>query len=65
MWIIETIAFALWISYGVAMEALPIVIPNALCCLLSVFILTMKLVPHHTREKIADKLDPDVRSTSS
>ncbi len=62
MWILETVAFALWIAYGVAMEALPIIIPNVLCCLLSVFILTMKLVPHHTKHKIADKLDP---STSS
>ncbi len=65
MWILETLAFALWIIYGVAMEALPIVIPNVLCCVLSVFILTMKLVPNHTKHKIADKLDPAASSTSS
>ncbi|MBA3541130.1 MAG: hypothetical protein H0T79_16075 [Deltaproteobacteria bacterium] len=62
MWILEVCAFALWIAYGIALDAWPIIIPNTICCLLSLFILVMKIVPHHTRDKIADKLDPAVAS---
>ena len=58
MWILEVCAFAAWIGYGVLLGEWPIIIPNALCFLISLFILIMKLVPHETREKIANVVDP-------
>ncbi len=58
MWILEVCAFALWIGYGVLLGEWPIIIPNVLCFVISLFILVMKLVPHHTKDKIADAVDP-------
>jgi MtN3 and saliva related transmembrane protein len=58
MWIGESAAFALWITYGVMLEKLPIIIPNAICLILSVFILFMKVAPKRTKEHVADALDP-------
>lgn len=43
MWILSTSAFALWTTYGVFLGALPIIIPNAICCGLAAFILVMKV----------------------
>jgi MtN3 and saliva related transmembrane protein len=64
MWILETCGFAMWIAYGIAIGALPIIIPNVLCALFAAFILVMTVVGHRTKEKIADALDPAVTSSS-
>ena len=58
MWILEVCAFAGWVTYGVMLMEWPIIIPNSICFLIASFILTMKIVPHRTREKIADAVDP-------
>ncbi|MBA3463480.1 MAG: SemiSWEET transporter [Deltaproteobacteria bacterium] len=60
MWILEICAFAMWIAYGVAKSALPIIIPNVICFILAGFILVMKLLPEKKRNKVADVLDPTV-----
>lgn len=44
MWIAEVITFALWTTYGVMLSNVPIVVTNAACGLMSIAILTMKLV---------------------
>lgn len=62
MWIAECAAFACWSAYGVMLGELPIIIPNVLCLILSLFILMMKIVPRHTRDRIADTLDPAVET---
>ena len=64
MWILEILAFAMWIVYGVTRSALPIVIPNAICFVLALFILVMKLLPEHRKHAVADKLDPSVSTGS-
>ena len=56
MWILSTIAFALWIAYGVLLGQWPIVIPNAVCFALASFILALKLLPARKRDQVADKL---------
>lgn len=43
MWILSSTAFALWTAYGVFLRELPIIVPNAVCFCLAVFILVMKL----------------------
>jgi MtN3 and saliva related transmembrane protein len=56
MWILSMTAFAIWVAYGVMLGALPIIIPNALCCVLAGFILTLKLLPARKRDALATKL---------
>jgi len=58
MWILSTTAFAVWTLYGVLQRELPIIIPNALCLLLSGFILTLKLLPRRKREAVAEAIVP-------
>lgn len=48
MWILSTTAFALWTTYGVFLDELPIIIPNAICFVLAGFILAMKLKAKRT-----------------
>jgi len=62
MWILQVFAFAGWIVYGVMLRALPIIAPNTVCFLISVFILVMKLVPREAKNKIADAIDPAARA---
>ncbi len=58
MWILSTTAFALWSAYGLLLGEWPIIIPNLVCLVLAGFILTLKLLPNHKRERVADKLTP-------
>lgn len=59
MWIMTVSSFALWTTYGIALGAWPLIVPNAICCVLACFILMMKLLPRRAKEKVADKLDPE------
>ena len=58
MYTVTVIGFALWLAYGVMMGQWPIIVTNALCFLLSGFILAMKLLPQEKKEAVADRLDP-------
>ena len=62
MYALTVTGFALWIGYGVLLKQWPLIVPNSICLLLAAFILTMKLLPRHEREKVADVLDPDVKT---
>jgi MtN3 and saliva related transmembrane protein len=62
MWMLQLIGFVVWILYGVMLAAWPIVAENAVCVVLSAFILAMKLLPHHLRHAVADRIDPDIPS---
>lgn len=64
MWVLECLAFTAWIIYGVVLGEWPIIIPNTICLIVSLFILTMKIVPVRTRDKIADALDPAAKSAT-
>ncbi|HEY0195903.1 MAG TPA: SemiSWEET family transporter [Kofleriaceae bacterium] len=58
MWVLNFAGFILWTVYGVVLGKWAIIIPNAICTVLSGFILTMKLVSTPTKHAIADALDP-------
>jgi MtN3 and saliva related transmembrane protein len=58
MWILSAVAFAVWTTYGVLLGEWPIIIPNALCLLLSGFILALQVMPPHKRDAIADAVAP-------
>jgi MtN3 and saliva related transmembrane protein len=62
MWTLQVIGFVVWIFYGAMLRAWPIVAENAVCVLLAGFILAMKVLPHHLRHAVADRIDPDVPS---
>jgi MtN3 and saliva related transmembrane protein len=58
MYMVTVIGFALWLAYGVMKGEWPLILPNALCLLLSAFILLMKMLPQAQKEAVADALDP-------
>jgi MtN3 and saliva related transmembrane protein len=62
MWILNVCGFATWTAYGAYAGAWPLIVPNVICCVLSAFILTMKLASPPTRDRIADALTPESRN---
>lgn len=62
MYAITVGGFALWAVYGVLLAQWPLIFTNSLCFLLSGFILIMKLLPRQQKNRVADVLDPAVKS---
>ena len=58
MYILTVTGFALWTAYGILTSQWPLIATNAICLILSAFILTMKLLPHATKNRVADAIDP-------
>ena len=58
MYVITVIGFSLWLTYGLLLWQWPLMITNGVCLLLSAFILLMKVLPRHQKEKVAEALDP-------
>jgi MtN3 and saliva related transmembrane protein len=52
------VGFSLWLTYGVLLWQWPLIITNGVCLVLSAFILLMKVLPRHQKEKVAEALDP-------
>lgn len=50
--------FVLWTTYGVLLGAWPLIVTNAICFVLSAFILAMVLLPRRQRDRVADAVDP-------
>lgn len=59
MYVLTTLGFAMWTSFGLLKGEWPIIVPNSICFLFALFITAMILVSRPQREKIADRLDPD------
>ena len=60
MYAVTVVGFSLWLTYGLLLGQLPLIVTNGTCLLLSGFILAMKLLPRRKREEVADALDPTV-----
>jgi MtN3 and saliva related transmembrane protein len=58
MYAITVVGFALWLTYGVLLGQWPLILTNAVCLLLSGFILAMKVMPRRQRRAVAAALDP-------
>jgi len=58
MYAATVLGFALWTIFGTLKGEWPIIVTNSVCCVLSGFILVMKLLPTRKREEVADALDP-------
>jgi MtN3 and saliva related transmembrane protein len=59
MYALTVTGFALWAGYGWVLGQWPIIVPNVTCCFLSLFILTMILLPRRRRTELANKLGGD------
>ncbi len=57
MYVITVAGFALWLTYGLQLGAWPIVLANAICLVLSSFILVFKLAGAETRAAIARRFE--------
>lgn len=62
MYSVTCVGFALWTAYGIMLTQWPIIVTNSVCLVLAGFILTMKLLPRRTKNKVADALDPSAKS---
>ncbi|MBC7905231.1 MAG: SemiSWEET transporter [Rhodospirillaceae bacterium] len=62
MYALTVAGFGLWLTYGVLLGQWPLIVTNALCLLMSAFILVMSLLPQRKKDTVADVLDPDVKS---
>lgn len=63
MWTLQVLGFGAWVAYGAMLAAWPIAVENTVCLVLSSFILAMKLLPHHLRHAVADRIDPNISSS--
>jgi MtN3 and saliva related transmembrane protein len=59
-YLITVSGFSLWVTYGWMLAQWPLIVSNAICLVLSSFILTMKLMPQPTKNAVAATLDPKV-----
>jgi MtN3 and saliva related transmembrane protein len=58
MYVITVTGFALWSGYGVMLGQWPLIVSNAICLVMSGFILMMKLLPRRQKEDVGELLDP-------
>ena len=58
MYVVTVTGFSLWLAYGLLLGQWPLILTNGICLALSAFILVMKLLPRHQKEKVAQALDP-------
>lgn len=58
-YLLTTLAFAMWATFGVLKQEWPIIVPNIVCMALAAFILVMLLLPRRDRERVAATIAPD------
>lgn len=59
MYMLTVTGFTLWMSYGIGMGDWALIVPNAICLMLTLFILAMIMMPKGKREAVADAVVPD------
>src|ERR1700685_1444557 len=57
MYLLTVTGFGAWAAYGSALRQWPIVASNAICLILSAFILAMKLLPQAEKDEVADDIE--------
>lgn len=58
MYGLTVLAFAMWLTFGIMKGEWTLIIPNALCLMLALFIFGMILMPPQKTAEVAEKLDP-------
>jgi len=64
MYVFTVTGFALWVGYGIGIDSWQVIATNAICFVLSAFILMMKLLSPAKKAAVADALDPDPSGTA-
>lgn len=59
MYSLTVTAFLLWLVYGVGKGDWALIVPNAICLMLTIFILVMIALPKDKREIVADAVQPE------
>ncbi len=60
MYVITVMAFALWGAYGLMLAKWPLVVSNAICLVLSGFILVMKILPAAKKKRVGRKIKQSI-----
>ena len=58
MYVVTVAGFVAWLTYGLLLMQPAIIVQNIICLALSVFILTMMLLPRHKTEAVAEAMTP-------
>ena len=59
MFALTSLAFVAWTTFGLLKGEWTLVIPNAICLVFALFILSMIALPKNKTEKVAEALDPE------
>jgi MtN3 and saliva related transmembrane protein len=65
MYAVTVVGFSLWLAFGLMKGEWPITITNAVCLVLSAFILLMTILPRKPKEAIARAFDPNETEVAS
>lgn len=65
MYTITVVGFCLWTAYGITLGQWPLVASNAICLVISGFILTMKLLPRRQRVAVSKTLSGEIMDSTS
>lgn len=60
MYTLTVFGFSLWMIYGIGKSDWALIVPNAICLTLTLFILAMIILPKAKRETVADAVQPDI-----
>lgn len=63
MYALTVTSFVLWTAYGVGKSDWALIVPNAICLLLTLFISAMIMLPKRQREAVADAVQPEITKT--
>lgn len=58
MYAVTVGGFGMWTVYGILLAQWPLIFTNAVCLILSAFILAMKILPRRQKDAVADAIDP-------
>jgi MtN3 and saliva related transmembrane protein len=58
MYMLTVIGFGLWLIYGIGKGDWALIVPNAICLTLTIFILAMIMLPKQKRDALADAVEP-------
>ncbi|KPF64160.1 hypothetical protein IP88_13925 [alpha proteobacterium AAP81b] len=58
MYGLTCLSFASWTTFGILKGEWTLIIPNALCLALALFIFVLILLPQHKTEAVAETIDP-------
>jgi MtN3 and saliva related transmembrane protein len=59
MYFLTAVSFSLWLTFGALKSEWALIVPNALCLAVTIFILSMLMASPRKRKEVAETLDPE------